>query len=65
VDIKMRMLRVLELLLIQGFPAGYKLEGNQADQKKFIGNSVVPIVVKRWTEILGSRLIETYKKKIA
>jgi DNA (cytosine-5)-methyltransferase 1 len=65
VDIKMRMLRVKELLSIQGFPAGYKLEGNQADQKKFIGNSVVPLVVQRWTEALGSRLIETYNQKIA
>lgn len=65
VDIKMRMLRVPELLAIQGFPDGYKLEGTQADQKKFIGNSVVPLVVKRWTEALGSRLIENYNQKIA
>jgi DNA (cytosine-5)-methyltransferase 1 len=65
VDIKMRMLRVHELLRIQGFPPGYQLEGNQADQKKFIGNSVVPLVVQRWTEALGSRLIETYNQKIA
>lgn len=65
VDIKMRMLRVKELLSIQGFPDGYKLEGNQADQKKFIGNSVVPLVVKKWTEALGSRLIETYNQKTA
>jgi DNA (cytosine-5)-methyltransferase 1 len=62
VDIKMRMLRVHELLAIQGFPAGYKLEGNQADQKKFIGNSVVPLVVQKWTEALGSRLIDNNKK---
>ena len=40
VDIKMRMLEVIELLRIQGFPEGYKLVGNQTDQKKFIGNSV-------------------------
>lgn len=65
IDIKMRMLRVHELLRIQGFPLGYKLEGNQADQKKFIGNSVVPLVVKKWTEALGSRLIDTYNQKIA
>jgi DNA (cytosine-5)-methyltransferase 1 len=65
VDIKMRMLRVHELLRIQGFPDNYILEGNQESQKKFIGNSVVPLVVKRWTEALGSRLIETYNKKIA
>ncbi len=56
VDIKMRMLRVHELLKIQGFPEGYKLEGNQADQKKFIGNSVVPQVVKAWAEVICSAI---------
>lgn len=65
VDIKMRMLRVLELLNIQGFPTGYKLEGNQSDQKKFIGNSVVPQVVKAWTEAMAQRLIEKYEYKAA
>lgn len=56
-DIKMRMLKVLELLKIQGFPSHYKLAGNQSDQKKFIGNSVVPHVVRAWTEAMfvGSR----------
>lgn len=58
VDIKMRMLRVHELLKIQGFPEGYRLEGNQADQKKFIGNSVVPHVVKAWTEAMANRISE-------
>jgi DNA (cytosine-5)-methyltransferase 1 len=38
----MRMLKVLELLKIQGFPEGYVLKGNQSDQKKYIGNSVPP-----------------------
>jgi DNA (cytosine-5)-methyltransferase 1 len=65
VDIKMRMLRVNELLNIQGFPEGYKLEGNQADQKKFIGNSVVPHVVKAWTESMAQRIIEKGKYKAA
>lgn len=65
VDIKMRMLRVHELLAIQGFPAGYKLEGNQADQKKFIGNSVVPQVVKAWTEAMAMRIIDNQNKKVA
>ncbi len=46
VDIKMRMLKIEELLKIQGFPEDYILKGNQADQKKFIGNAVVPIVAK-------------------
>lgn len=40
VDIKMRMLKIIELLLIMGFPADYILIGTQADQKKFIGNAV-------------------------
>lgn len=65
VDIKMRMLRVNELLKIQGFPDDYKLEGNQADQKKFIGNSVVPHVVKAWTIALAQRIIEDTKTKVA
>ena len=41
-DITMRMLTVQELKEIQGFPKDYILLGNQAQQKKFIGNSVVP-----------------------
>ena len=39
-DIKMRMLRISELKRIMGFPSDYVLVGNQADQKKFIGNAV-------------------------
>lgn len=50
IDIKMRMLKVPELLKIQGFPDGYILKGTQADQKKFIGNSVVPEIVTAWME---------------
>lgn len=45
IDIKMRMLRVPELLRIQGFSDKYFLAGNQSDQKKFIGNSVPPLMV--------------------
>lgn len=40
IDIKMRMLKIEELLLIMGFPADYELIGTQADRKKFIGNAV-------------------------
>jgi DNA (cytosine-5)-methyltransferase 1 len=65
VDIKMRMLRVPELLKIQGFPNDYKLAGNQSDQKKFIGNSVVPHVVKAWCEAMAIRLINNNKTKVA
>lgn len=64
VDIKMRMLRVLELLKIQGFPEGYHLAGNQADQKKFIGNSVVPQVVKAWCKAMAVKILETKKEKV-
>lgn len=49
-DITMRMLVVDELKLIQGFPSDYILHGTQTDQKKFIGNSVQPGVVKFWIE---------------
>ncbi len=58
VDIKMRMLLVDEMLLIQGFPADYKLEGTQTDQKKFIGNSVVPLVAQRLVEANADALRE-------
>lgn len=65
VDIKMRMLRVPELLKIQGFPEGYRMVGNQSDHKKFIGNSVVPVIPKKWAEAMADRLIELQKQKVA
>lgn len=55
----------VELKKIQGFPEGYILEGNQSDQKKFIGNSVVPHVVKAWIEALGERIISNENQKRA
>lgn len=61
VDIKMRMLRVPELLKIQGFPDNYQMVGNQSDHKKFIGNSVHPLVPKHWAEAMGNRLVEIKK----
>lgn len=61
IDIKMRMLRVPELLKIQGFPDNYQMIGNQTDQKKFIGNSVVPLVTKSWAEAMAIPLIEYLK----
>ena len=38
--------------------------GNQADAKKFIGNSVVPTVPQKWAEALASKLLER-KVKVA
>ena len=64
IDIKMRMLRIDELLRIQGFPDGYKLEGTQTEQKKFIGNAVVPVVAKALVES-NTRAIEMYNLKVA
>jgi len=62
VDIKMRMLRVPELLRIQGFPDTYRVAGNQGDQKKFIGNSVVPSVVKAWAEAMGQAFLNLRRR---
>ena len=40
IDIRMRMLKVSELLAIMGFPVDYTLVGTQSEQKKYIGNAV-------------------------
>lgn len=61
-DIKMRMLKVPELLKIQGFPSDYILKGTQADQKKFIGNAVVPVMAKAIAQASAKALIEEYKQ---
>ena len=58
VDITTRMLRVPELKRIQGFGDSYYLAGTKTDQKKFIGNSVVPQVVKAMFEALATKLKE-------
>ncbi|MDE6276839.1 MAG: DNA cytosine methyltransferase [Muribaculaceae bacterium] len=51
-DIMMRMLKILELILIMGFPKDYVLVGTQADQKKFIGNAVEVTIARAWCEAL-------------
>ncbi len=56
IDIRMRMLKVGELLLIQGFPEDYVLIGTQADQKKFIGNAVEVTIARAWCEALCSEV---------
>jgi DNA (cytosine-5)-methyltransferase 1 len=52
-DIYMRMLSVDELKRIQGFPADYVLLGTQKDQKKFLGNAVIPSVSKAMVEAMA------------
>ena len=59
----MRMLRIDELLLIQGFPKGYVLIGTQADKKKFIGNAVEVSIARKLCEALCGE-IERLKTKI-
>lgn len=54
-DVFLRMLKVLELKKIQGFPDDYVLCGNQENQKKFIGNSVTPPVTKAWFKAMAER----------
>lgn len=65
IDIKMRMLKVKELLKIQGFPNKYFLAGNQCDQKKFIGNSVPPDIPKAMVESYAKFVKKTILKQIA
>jgi DNA (cytosine-5)-methyltransferase 1 len=50
VDIKIRMLKVSELKLIQGFPDEFQLTGTKTNQLKFIGNSVVPLMAQKLIE---------------
>jgi len=61
VDIKMRMLKIPEMLRIMGFGDSYKLAGTQTDQKKFIGNAVHTIVPQRWYEAMADANIEKRK----
>lgn len=53
-DIFFRMLKVEELKTIQGFPKDYNLKGSKADQKKQVGNSVVPKVVTAWLHAMAN-----------
>jgi DNA (cytosine-5)-methyltransferase 1 len=65
IDIKMRMLNIPELLRIQGFGDKYKLVGSQEQQKKYIGNSVVPEVVRAMIEATIMELYATGYLKAA
>ena len=54
-DIFMRMLKMLELKRIQGFPDNYVLKGPLNEQKKFIGNSVETGVVAAWLRAMANQ----------
>lgn len=64
-QIKMRMLNVQELKLITGFPSDYVLCGNQADQKKFIGNAVPPAIARALSESVNESICFVHLKKNA
>lgn len=65
IDVKMRMLKILELLKIQGFITAdhpvYDLIGTQEEQKKYIGNSCEVNNVKSLIEATFLS-IKTYKQ---
>ncbi len=65
VDISMRMLRIDELKLIQGFPKDYVLVGTQEEQKKYLGNAVVTIMAKAWCEAIVPTLRKETKTIVA
>ena len=65
IDIKMRMLKIPELLKIQGFPEDYKLKGTKTEQKKYIGNAVVPLVAKAIVKEKAKALQQVLIKKEA
>ena len=65
VDISMRMLRIDELKLIQGFPKDYVLVGTQEEQKKYLGNAVVTIMAKVWCEAIVPTLHKKTKTAVA
>ena len=61
VDVTMRMLTILELKRIMGFPEDYVLMGTQAEQKKYIGNAVEVNIARCWCEALCRKLNQLKK----
>lgn len=62
VDVKIRGLKIKELLKIQGFPEDYKFVGTVTDVKKFIGNAVHTAVSKKLAEAHYDGIVEWHKK---
>lgn len=61
IDIKVRMLRVMELKKIMGFPEDYVLIGTQAEQKKYVGNAVEVHMARALCEAL-CKTLNTYNR---
>jgi DNA (cytosine-5)-methyltransferase 1 len=64
IDIKMRMLKIKELLKIQGFPEDYILKGTKKEQLKYIGNSVEINTAKAIVNANAENLILRFKEAI-
>lgn len=64
-DIKMRMLKIVELKRIMGFPDKYVLLGNQENQKKFIGNAVETTMAQRIIEATVAAIINRREQSVA
>lgn len=60
-DILMRMLKIPELLQIQGFPKDYKLVGTQTEQKKYIGNAVDVNIAKAIISANTQNILKSFK----
>jgi DNA (cytosine-5)-methyltransferase 1 len=56
IDIKMRTLRIIELLRIMGFPDDYVLIGTKEEQKKYIGNAVEVKMARVMCEALAEKI---------
>ncbi len=63
-SVSMRMLRIVELKMIMGFPRNYVLVGNQQDQKRFIGNAV-EVGQARAIAVATASAIKKLKYKLA
>jgi DNA (cytosine-5)-methyltransferase 1 len=63
IDIKMRMLRIRELMRIMGFPRNYVLIGTQEQKKKYIGNAVEVTQARRNCGALVRALREKLNNK--
>ena len=53
-DVKMRMLKIEELLTIMGFPRNYILVGTSSEKKKYIGNAVECGMARHLMQALAS-----------
>lgn len=65
IDVKMRMLKIPELLRIQGFGDDYILMGSQTEQKKQIGNAVTPGIAEAKVSARIKAIDRYYKERQA